>query len=651
VGAAVLVARAVQLQVVETSEWRRIAAAQQRATEEIVAARGTIVDRDGVPLALSRERFRVGIDPDALRSREDARRLLEDVLDVSAATAERVTDPSDPWHVVPGRYPPSVREALGGVRGIHLQREVERFYPHGALARGVLGTVVDGRGRGGVEERYEEVLRGRPGRQVLAKDSEGRAIPGAVVQVEPTHPGGVVRLTLDLDLQEIAQEALAEAVESTHARGGDILVSDPRTGDVLALVSMEGGHARALSAINAPFEPGSTFKPFTAAALLENGLARLGDTVYAEHGRWIAPDGRPLEDVVPHDSITLAEALRVSSNVGVAKAAMRLSYAQQYRALRDFGFGVETGIALPGEVSGLLRRPDAWTARSPVSLAIGYEASVTPLQMTMAYGALANGGRLMEPRLVREVRSGEGRLVERKDPRQIRQVVSPWVTEALADVLVDVVEEGTGTAARLGTFRVAGKSGTSRAYVPGRGYVPGRYFASFVGFFPADDPQLVIFVKLDSPRGRYYGGATAAPVTRATMEAVLAARRAPIDREALIEANRADAPAPSRASVRFATLSIDRPESTRPDGAAGAATAGSPEDGAGAVVVPDVRGLPGRIAARRLHAVGLRVRWEGAGAAGRTDPSPGAVVTVGDTVLVRARPGAPPGGGRGRAQR
>ncbi|MBW3535765.1 MAG: PASTA domain-containing protein [Gemmatimonadetes bacterium] len=650
-GACVLVARAVQLQVLEGAVWREAALQQHRTSEEVPAARGTIVDRDGVVLAVSRETYRVSVAPHEVRDRDALETLLVETLDLSPREARRVTDPGRRWIVVPGRFPPSVREPLSGVRGVHLERQLDRFYPHGELARGLLGTVLDGEGVGGIEQAFDDLLRGTPGRQVLARDNVGTPIPGEILVVEPPAAGGEVHLTLDLDLQEIAHQALSEAVEKTGSRGGDLLVTDPSTGEILALVSMKDGRSDALAAINAPYEPGSTLKPFTVAALLGSGLASLEDSIDTGNGTWTVA-GRTLHDVRGYGAMTLADALRHSSNVGVAMAASVLDPGTHYEALRDFGFGMETGIELPGEVPGLLRRPERWSAQSPVSLAIGYEIAVTPLQMAMAYGALANGGDLMEARLVRELRDARGGLVERREARRVRRAVPRGVTRELARVLVDVVEDGTGTAARLGTFRVAGKSGTSRAYGED-GYAAGRYFASFAGFFPADDPQLVIFVKLHAPRGAYYGGATAAPVTRATMEAVLAARRTPLDRRALIDAARRTSldrrallesarrdPQPVREApgVRFAALTADaRQPLPAPQPAM---TSPLPS---GVVRVPDISGLSPRAAVRRLHAVGLRVTWDGGGGVLGTAPGAGTHVAPGDTVLVGAAVGTTSG--------
>jgi cell division protein FtsI (penicillin-binding protein 3) len=346
--------------------------------------------------------------------------------------------------------------------------------------------------------------------------------------------------------------------------------------------------------------------------------------VDGEEGAWRV-EGRTLRDTHPHEDMTLADALRVSSNIGVAKAAQALTPPQQYENLRAFGFGSPTGLEIPGEAPGVLPKPDRWSRQSAASLAIGYEIGVTPIQMAMAYGALANGGKLLEPHLVKELRDSEGTVVFSQKPRVIRQVVSSDLAGEISKVLVDVVEEGTGTEAHLANFTVAGKSGTSRAY-GSAGYEQGEYYASFVCFFPVEDPQMVVFVKLDRPRGAYYGGATAAPVTRATMEAVLAARHAPIDREALASLTRRQprTSPPSGAQFASSTLSTSPPVRTP-------RTLNSPETGA---VVPDVSGLPPRLAVRRIHARGFRVVMEASGPVAGTVPRPGTPLSPGDTVRI-----------------
>jgi cell division protein FtsI (penicillin-binding protein 3) len=628
-------ARAVQIQVVQGAEWQAMAAEQHSKDLVVAAARGAILDRDGTPLSVSRERAQVAVAPHELADRAAAAELLGDALGLSRRSASSFTSTSARWRVVPDLYPPSVREAIGNRPGIYVDRVLQRFHPHGDLARGVMGVVIDGDGRGGIEEAFDGLLRGTPGREVVAHDNMGAAIPGERLVVTQPRAGGEVVLTLDMDLQEIAQQALGQAIESTGAHGGDILITDPRTGEILALYSTQGGQAGALSAVNTPFEPGSTLKPFTVAALLKHDLASMNDVVDVGDGTWEVA-GRVLHDTHAEGRMTIREALRVSSNVGVAKAALPLTPGMQYENLRDFGFGSLTGIELPGEVSGTLRRPGAWSPQSAASLAIGYEISVTPLQMAMAYGALANGGLLIQPRLVRELRDANGLVIERFESQVVRRVVDEDVAETIGRALVGVVEDGTGTSARLGSFRVAGKSGTAR-WNAGNGYERGAYSSSFVGYFPADRPQLVVFVKLDRPQGAYYGGAVAAPVTRATMEAALAARSSPLDLGALLASMRdetTEAIGPELAAS-FAAQPLDPPVPPLlvPEVDPHTVRAVGP----GGVSLPDLSGLPARVAVRRLHALGLRVSRVGVGDVFGSDPSPGTRVLPGDTIRLRYR--------------
>ena len=626
--AGAVVGRASVLQVKNTSEWRELSAEQHQKSRPVPSIRGSIRDRDGVLLAQSREVLEVAVAPGELRRDDngvaaEAVAALQSVLGLSASEARRRTESDDPWVVVPGRYPTTVRSRLEDVRGVYLGRDYERFRPHGDLVAGVLGTTLDRKGAGGIEEHYDDILSGQPGEEMTLRDARGVELPGRAVPVKPPVPGGDVSLTIDVDLQEIAREELQEAIRTTGAKAGDLLVTDPGTGEILAVVSIRDGDAAGLAAINTASEPGSTLKPFTVAAILSHGVGTLADSVDIGNGSWYVA-GRTLSDVYPKASIlSLADALRVSSNVGVAKMAGRLSSQQQYEMLRDFGFGMPTGLPIPGETSGTLRRPEDWSGQSPVSLAIGYEISVSPLQLAMAYGALANGGRLLAPKLIREVRTAGGSLIERSEPRVIRQVISSQVARDISGVLVEVTESGTGTRARLTSFSVAGKSGTSRAYRTGGGYAEGEYFATFVGFFPAEDPQLLAYVKLESPKGVYYGGATAAPVIRATMEAILAAEQPPVDRRVLAHAARR--PVQESPVVRFALAEPPSPGSEPTVWESGPAAE---------VVVPDVRGLSARAAARQLHMAGLRVVWEAPGSVFGTWPAAGTVLIQGDTVAI-----------------
>jgi cell division protein FtsI (penicillin-binding protein 3) len=635
--AVAVVGRAVQLQAIEGEHWAAIAAEQQRGRTPLPARRGGIYDRNGVPLALTHETFAVAVAPRELRDPAAAMGRLASVLGLSEAEARRATDRSRRWVVLPGRFTAEQRKQLGGVRGVHFERKLDRFYPQGDVGREIIGAVSgDHRALGGIEQQFDRVLRGTAGYSVVRRDARGGAQSTIFLPVVPPTDGADVHLTIDFRLQEIADGALAEAIRSTGAAGGDLLLADPRSGELLAAVSRRVSEARSLAAITEPYEPGSTLKPFVVAALLGERKASLDDVVNAENGVWQV-GRRTIRDVRGYDRLTLRDALRVSSNIAIVKLANNLSPGEQYRYLRDFGFGTPTGIEYPAESSGRLRHPARWSALSQNSLAMGYELSVTPLQLLMAYGALANGGVLREPRLIREVRAPDGAVLERSASQPLRRVLSPEVARAITDVLVAAVSDGTATRASLTTFEVAGKTGTARRTGAGGRYDSGSYTASFVGYFPAREPQLVIFVKLDQPRGAIYGGLTAAPVTRETLQGILAAHTRAFSGTTLLTARRMGGevvaqPRPQQGLVPSVAAregpfvfvladGIPAPDSSR----------------AKPATVPTLKGLPMRDAVRRAHALGLRVQVRGYGPVERTQPAAGATLPAGDTLLLIGR--------------
>ena len=636
--AGVVLARTAHLTLREGVEWAERAEQQQEQGLALPAPRGTIYDRNGIPLAASRDVYRIAVAPREVVDRERVISALTDA-GVSLQEARRATDVKRRWVVLRGRFGAAVREALDGVQGVHFETVQQRFYPHGTIALELLGRVnAEGTALGGLELELDEVLRGEPGRATVRRDARGRPIPGAMVRVLEPKPGKDVYLTLDAELQSIADEALRVAIDSTRAAGGEFLLLDPRNGDVLAAASRNrDGSARNWRAVTEPYEPGSTIKPFLVASLLAAGRARMTDSVYAEQGHWTYL-GRTISDVHGYGWLTVHEALQKSSNVALAKLAMRLDPATQYQYLRDFGFGSPTAIEYPSESGGLLRAPRRWSKQSQPSLAIGYEISVTPLQMALAYAALANGGELLAPRLVREVRTRDGRVQESYERTVVRRVIPEEVAEQLRAALIDVVEGGTGRQAALGPFVVAGKTGTARIAENGR-YVPGAYTASFAGFFPADDPQLVFLAKVDEPKGAYYGGATAAPITRSALEAALAAHHAPFDRRTIAAE---PAPLPETPSIPPTTSQHDVARALESRGpfvlALNESSAGQPAASAVEVDVPDVVGSPLRDAVRTLHAAGVRVQVDGAGVVSATWPAAGTTVTQGTLVRVLARP-------------
>jgi cell division protein FtsI (penicillin-binding protein 3) len=620
----IILVRGFQVQVVQAAQWQDRAERQQREQVRLPAARGAIYDRNGIPLATTREMLRVATAPGEMRDRSAVRTILSRSLGLSRSWLDRAVDRGRRWVVLPGRYEPAIRSVLEGVQGVYLERTLERFHPQGDVAAHLIGrTAGDGRPLGGVELESDSVLAGQDGYAVVKRDGAGRPIPGALIPIREPRSGSDVYLTLDVGLQEIAEGALRAAISEHDAAGGDLIFADPRTGDILAAASSRPSGSRHWRSVTDPYEPGSTIKPFVMAAMVERDLLSLDDSVDTGNG-YLRTGGRDIYDIHGYGWLTAGEVLRYSSNIGMVKLVDRLTPEEEYAALRGFGFGTPTGIRYPSESGGRLRHPGEWSGYTQASLAMGYELLVTPLQITMAYGALANGGRLMEPRLVREVRRPDGARLRGAEPREIRRAVSEATAARIAGLLGEVVEEGTGQAAGLGEFQVAGKTGTARFFEDGR-YRNDIYTASFAGFFPARDPQLVFLVKLD--RGSEYGGSVAAPVTRATLTAALAARATPLDRRAVVAAMPDPAPA-----VRGSTPQTWLPPAPGPYYFQVDAGAPKRTEEAATGVVPDVRGHNARDAAAALHAAGFRVHVEGSGRVRSVSPSPGNVRARGSTV-------------------
>jgi len=408
------------------------------------------------------------------------------------------------------------------------------------------------------------------------------------------------------------------------------------------------------TAVTEPFEPGSTLKPFVAARLLETGRAKPSDIVNTHNGQ-LELDGRVITDTHKATQLSLADDIRFSSNIGIVEFGQRLTPAQKYEMFRDLGFGMPLGVPLPAESPGILREPKTWSKQTPASILMGYEIAVTPLQLVTAYAAIANGGELLEPHLVKEIRNSDGKVLYKAEPRAIRRVMSGETARTVQQMLRAVVEEGTATKADLATFEVAGKSGTARRTSANAGYTTGNYTASFVGLFPGNDPQYVVLVKLDSPKGAHYaGGDIAAPVTQIILRAALAARDAALDRHDLA-ASEKDPPKEALASStssRVADIRSDAVERARqqltaatydPNGNVSAEKDPPPvivdlpstlrvvAPPSSLRAVPDVRGLSVRAAVRALHQAGFRVRLTEAPAT-YTLPAAGAMAAPGTLV-------------------
>ena len=634
---AAIVARAAQLQLVQGDRWAE--QAQRQRTERVVlpARRGALYDRNGVPLAVSQEFYHIGIAPNELANPRSTGQLLSRQLGVSWPSLQQDLR-SKRWIYFNGPFTATQVQRLRRLDGIHLTREFQRFYPSRTLARPIIGGLSpDGpAGAAGLELSLDSILTGQPGEAVLLKDRAGRRYDSPARVIREPVPGDDVILTIDAELQEIAERGLEDALRAMKAAGGDVVFLDPINGQLLALASHQAGTRGAgvprASTFTDPFEPGSTAKLFTAAALLMHRRVGPNDAVFAEGGSWRMPitsSGRVRIISDAHKTagnLTLARTIQVSSNVGMAKFSSRLSPEEQFEMLRDFGFGTLTGAEFPSESRGRLARPDKWQPKyTRASMAMGYELGVTPVQLAAAYGAIANDGLLLTPTLVREIRSPSGDVAYRHEPEPVRRVVTPKVAAQLREFLKGAVGEGgTGEEAQLVNYTLLGKTGTAVRFEGGR-YIRGEYTASFAALFPADHPQLIVIVKIDNPQGNYYGGLTAAPVTRTMLQQALASRRVAIDRSRLtVHDNRLRGESgPAASPVSMARIVLSWPYHAA-------------EVKVKPLPVPEVAGQSVREAAFALHRRGFRVNLHGLGRVSRTAPPGGEPALPGTAVTVWA---------------
>lgn len=635
-----VLAKAFHVQVVQGSAWAELARRQHFTAREVPAPRGRILDASGAVLATTREVVKLEVAPGEVRDLKKLRRALL-AAKVPEKWVARATNRRYKWVTIEGRYIAEDVAALTAMRGVYTTPVSDRSYAMSPGLRSLVGRVQNGAGIDGLELALDTLLRGTAGAAQLVRDAKGRVFASPRSPGQAPKRGHTVAVTINQELQQIAERTLSDEVARLEAEGGDIVILDPRTGDILAMAGERNGRfASSATPLSEPFEPGSTLKPLIAATLLTHGRARITDRVPTLGGRYTL-HGRTVNDE-PHEGptpsmLSLADVIRFSSNVGIVQFAERLTPREEYEALRDFGIGTATGIPYSAEASGTLRPPHAWSKQSPASLAMGYETAVTPLQLALAYAVFANGGELLEPRLVKEIRTAEGEVVLRPERRVVRRVVSPKVAQTMRQLLAGVVETGTATGAELASYTLGGKTGTPRRTVGGR-YAAGQYNPNFVGLFPADDPQLVVVVKLVNPKGSFYGGRTAAPMTRTIVEAALASRDGGLDRARL--AADGDAVQSGR-EVPAAAVASGAVKMPAPDSVLRPVVISLPARPQRKAVlpprpVPDVRGLTLRDAVRSLHRAGFRVQLTPGGPSPAvTEPTPGTTVAAGTLVRLR----------------
>lgn len=522
--------------------------------------RGDIVDRAGQPLAQSTGRFSVYINPKYFRApyaEVNETEMIETIARESELPLEdvRAAFASQGATRLAKRMAPVDARLLARVldqydsdgRGYWLDRESMRIYSK-KVAASVIGFCQkddegDNVGLAGLEYQYDKQLHGAK----IVGRSQRSAISQTMKPWEPEEllaaRGNTLVLTLDTNIQEAAERALANAIEKWNADCAGVVVMEVNTGAVVAMASYPTfdsnkfaeakDDARRNRTLTDPLETGSVVKLFTASMLIDKGYITPDTVIDCENG-YAVVDGRRLHDSPGHylGVTNFRHALRFSSNIGIVKAAQVLENNEWYAALRGFGFGAPTGIDLPGEGSGLLYPVEKWTKFSRTSLPMGYEIALTPVQIVAGISSLVNGGIYYEPYVVAEIRDAQGNVVERHEPKPLRSTIRPTTSAVMRDLMEDVVDLGTGTKAQVGGYRVGGKTGTTRK---SNVFSHPEYIASFAGAFPMNDPRVAVYVYIDNPKGEYYASAVAAPAFQEIAQACVVQLGIPPSEEVLTE--------------------------------------------------------------------------------------------------------------------
>jgi cell division protein FtsI (penicillin-binding protein 3) len=650
----IVLTRLYYLQVIQYIYWLKKAEQQQQRVVELTPERGAIFDRSMHPLAMSLPVDSIFAVPSQIQNRAPAAKGLASALNLDSQELIRRMEESHSFCWIKRKVTPEEARRVKalGLKGVYFQKEMKRFYPKGTLAANLLGYVgLDDEGLAGIEYGMNGEIAGKPGRVLVTEDARRRLLRSIQGTGEP---GKNVVLTIDQNVQYIAQKALSDAVAARHALGGVAIVENPGTGAILAMASVpsfDPNHyrdsppeARENRGVSWVYEPGSVFKLVTVSAALEEGLTNPNEVIDCQEGA-IVLAGHTIHDNERLGELTVAGVLAKSSDVGAIKLSLRLGQERLYRHILSYGFGSKTGIELPGEERGLLKPPDRWSGISIGEIAIGQEIGVTPIQVISAYSAVANGGILFKPKIIQEVygRNQHDSL----PPNEGRRVVSAKTAEEMRQMLMGVVANGTGINARIKGYTVGGKTGTAQKVDANGRYSRIHHVASFVGMVPASKPRFVILVSVDSPVGQYYGAEVAAPVFKEIAQQTLAYLNVPEDDPASLPRMAqgqnprtlpSELPPQSRGAAVAGESAADPSAPLEPVAYSGAKAV--PESGtevlnAGpTLAVPNFYGLAERQVAQKCQNLGLDLALSGSGLAIRQDPAPGTLVPMGTRVTV-----------------
>jgi cell division protein FtsI (penicillin-binding protein 3) len=678
---AVVALRLVHIQVIESSRYQDIAKRQYESMVVLPAERGNIYDHNGKILVSNSMYVSFGADPQIVGSNavDAAERFARVFGAPKVSYLSKLADKKRRFVWLERRVKPDIAKRVRAedLEGIIQVNEPKRIYHYETVAGQLLGfTDVDNKGISGIELQFDAQLRGTDGYVIMQRDGLGRRRPSVdFPRTDPVNGENIV-LTIDLEYQSIAESELRKGIERNNAEGGLVVMLEPVTGAILAMANypvfdpnnIEASNARFFKnrAITDMFEPGSVFKVVAASAAIENSLVKLDEKFFAENGTYhfklAGGQDRTIEDTHPYGMLTFQEAIEHSSNIVVAKVSNLIGAELLYKTARNYGFGVATGVELPGEVNGELKKPNQWSGATLNSMAIGYEVGVTPLQIAAAYAAVANNGILMKPFVLKQELSQYNDVIAETYPQQIRKVISKSTALLLTKIFQGVVERGTGASARHDNVSVAGKTGTSRKFIDGK-YEVGNYTASFVGYLPAEDPKVLCLVMLDHPKeGGYTGGLTSAPIFKAIAEKVVAssAWSQKAERGVIAQRQRIVVPDVVGLEVEVATSMLSgNGFDVQELGGGKVVLRQSPSCGTrtyagttvkiatnetwaslpkGFTVVPDVQRMSIRRAINRLAMDELDVSIAGSGIVVGQVPAPGQQVKVGARVSLRCEP-------------
>ncbi len=527
--AAFLCLRLAQKEVFEHPTYAALAKGQQFSQKELTGKRGQILVKDGqgkatYPIATNQTVYAVNAVPSQI---SDKRKVADQLAPAAEMGADKIFEQinNTKLYIPPLKHSLTYEESQKvqnlKLPGIYLTPEESRFYPEDNLAAQVLGFVnTEGQGQYGIEGQFQDILSGRSGLQGTAQDASGQSLALGGTSYQPPHDGDNIVLTIDRNVQYQAEQALDGAMKRFSASGGSIIIMDPKTGAISAMVSRPtydpnrfasyDAKAYLNQAVSSSFEPGSTFKPIAMASALDSGAVTPNTVITGTACIPVRDRSICNAEQIPFGKETMTQVIERSDNVGMVHVSRALGGDKFYTYLQNFGFGVPTGVELAGEIGPTLPARDELDEINFATMAFGQGISVTPLQLITAVNAFANGGKLVQPHLVEQIQHSDGK-VDTTPVREVRQVVSPQAASQVAGMMVRVVEAGGGKPAAVPGYRIAGKTGTAQIAENGR-YDPNNHIGNFVGFAPASEPRFVMLVKIDRPQGVRFAEESAAPV-------------------------------------------------------------------------------------------------------------------------------------------